>query len=385
MAFHPRYWSEPVKNGSAEFNYYEWNSVGRKDAAKHVKSDTASSRSRRSRWSSIRRCGSITQPGGIVIFSAAHMHSTVPNTTGRARYSIDFRTVNRADLEAGRSAPNVDTACTGTSLRDFVRGSDGSQLPDDVVAKLDDESAARSGQLGLRAHVVGRGVAGYESGDSCGRARQPDPGGDGGEAEADGRDRRASDPLAHHEASTPTTASPTSSIALGYKGEVHQALHGRLLLARRRSDRRAEGRHGAAAPQRERRSTDDWTVDLVDTGQDTATGGRIKRLAPYLGDCDVHADVGRRRRRHRPRRAARVPPLARQARDADDGAPAGTLRPPRAGRRRGLGVLGEAAARRGLDQRRLLRARAARSSTTSRATTRPGSASRSSGSPRTAS
>lgn len=27
-----------------------------------------------------------------------------------------------------------------------------------------------------------------------------------------------------------------------------------------------------------------WTVDLVDTGQDTLTGGRIKRLQPWLGD-----------------------------------------------------------------------------------------------------
>jgi glucose-1-phosphate cytidylyltransferase len=28
----------------------------------------------------------------------------------------------------------------------------------------------------------------------------------------------------------------------------------------------------------------DWTVDLIDTGIDTLTGGRIKRLAPYLGN-----------------------------------------------------------------------------------------------------
>jgi len=28
----------------------------------------------------------------------------------------------------------------------------------------------------------------------------------------------------------------------------------------------------------------DWKVDLIDTGQDTLTGGRIKRLAPYLGE-----------------------------------------------------------------------------------------------------
>ena len=36
----PRLLRPPVKNGSSEFNYYEWNATGRKDAAKHVKSDT---------------------------------------------------------------------------------------------------------------------------------------------------------------------------------------------------------------------------------------------------------------------------------------------------------------------------------------------------------
>jgi glucose-1-phosphate cytidylyltransferase len=41
-----------------------------------------------------------------------------------------------------------------------------------------------------------------------------------------------------------------------------------------------------------------WTVALVDTGLDTMSGGRIKRLAPYLGDrpfmltwCDGLADI----------------------------------------------------------------------------------------------
>jgi glucose-1-phosphate cytidylyltransferase len=42
----------------------------------------------------------------------------------------------------------------------------------------------------------------------------------------------------------------------------------------------------------------DWTVHLIDTGAETATGGRIKRLQPYLGDgtfmltwCDGISDV----------------------------------------------------------------------------------------------
>jgi hypothetical protein len=141
MAFHPRYWSEPVKNGSAEFNYYEWNSAGRKDASKHVKSDTRKQPKPEEPMELDPQIRLISQPGGIVIFSAAQMHSTVPNTTGRARYSIDFRTVNSADLESGRGAPNIDTACVGTSLRDFARGTDASQLPEEIVALYDDPEA----------------------------------------------------------------------------------------------------------------------------------------------------------------------------------------------------------------------------------------------------
>jgi hypothetical protein len=40
FAFHPRYWSEPVKNSSEEYNHYQWNKVGRANAAKEVKADT---------------------------------------------------------------------------------------------------------------------------------------------------------------------------------------------------------------------------------------------------------------------------------------------------------------------------------------------------------
>jgi len=39
MAFHPRYWEQPIKNGSSSFNYYQWNADGRANAAKHI--DTA--------------------------------------------------------------------------------------------------------------------------------------------------------------------------------------------------------------------------------------------------------------------------------------------------------------------------------------------------------
>ncbi len=146
MAFHPRYWDTPVKNGSSEFNYYEWNSVGRKDAAKHIKSDTRKQPKPEEPIELDPQIRCVVPAGGIVLFAAAQLHSTVPNTSGIARYSIDFRTVSRSDLEHGRSAPNIDSEPKGTSLRDFVRASDREPLPEDLVARYDDADA-REGEL----------------------------------------------------------------------------------------------------------------------------------------------------------------------------------------------------------------------------------------------
>jgi hypothetical protein len=67
------------------------------------------------------------------------LHSAVPNTSGKTRFSIDFRTVHFDDVVAKIGAPNIDSASTGTSLRDFMRGSDFSRLPADVVALYDDK------------------------------------------------------------------------------------------------------------------------------------------------------------------------------------------------------------------------------------------------------
>lgn len=142
MAFHPAYWSKGVKNGSSDFNYYAWNSDGRKNAAQHIKSDTRKQPKPEEEMEVDPQIRLIVPPGGVILFSGAQMHSTVPNTSGRARYSIDFRTVNVGDLRAGLAAPNVDSRSTGTSLRDFVRGSDAAPMPDEVVHEYDNAEAA---------------------------------------------------------------------------------------------------------------------------------------------------------------------------------------------------------------------------------------------------
>jgi phytanoyl-CoA dioxygenase PhyH len=137
MAFHPRYWSEAVENGSSEFNYYEWNSLGRKQAAQHIKTDTRRQPKAKQELALNPEIRIVCPRGGIVLFSAAQMHSTVPNTSGKTRYSIDFRTVNAHDLRTRSGAPNLDSYPTGTSLRDFVRGEDFSAMPEDLVQQYD--------------------------------------------------------------------------------------------------------------------------------------------------------------------------------------------------------------------------------------------------------
>ncbi len=47
-------------------------------------------------------------PGDLLCFSGAHLHASVPNTTGLTRLSFETRTVNRSDMTAGSGAPNVD-------------------------------------------------------------------------------------------------------------------------------------------------------------------------------------------------------------------------------------------------------------------------------------
>jgi hypothetical protein len=140
MAFYPPYFDRPVDNTSDGFNYYRWNAVGRPQSARHVTRDERGQPVPRGPLDLSSDLRFVVPTAGLVVFSGSQLHATVPNTTDRARFSIDFRTVDRGDLEAGRGAPNVDAHCTGTALRDFRRGTDGAALPDDLVARFDSGS-----------------------------------------------------------------------------------------------------------------------------------------------------------------------------------------------------------------------------------------------------
>jgi glucose-1-phosphate cytidylyltransferase len=71
-------------------------------------------------------------------------------------------------------------------------------------------------------------------------------------------------------------------VALGYKGEyIKRYMADYCALA---PDLRVSLKTGRVEPHGNgERASEDWVVDLIDTGQQTNTGGRIKRLAPHLG------------------------------------------------------------------------------------------------------
>lgn len=137
MAFHPRYFDTPVRNSSANYDYAEWNRTGRKQASQITTSETREQPRPLEPLDVSSEIRLVTPVGGALIFSAAHLHATVPNTTRQTRFSIDFRTVNIDDLTTGDGAPNVDARCTGTTMRDFLRASDLKPIPAELVTKYD--------------------------------------------------------------------------------------------------------------------------------------------------------------------------------------------------------------------------------------------------------
>src|SRR4051812_5210930 len=144
MAFHPHYFERAIRNTSSGYDYDEWNKTGRQQAAKLVKKETRKQPQAEERLELTPDVRVVTPPGGTIVFSAAQLHTTVPNTTTRTRFSIDFRTVNLDDLLEGVGAANVDSACTGTTLRDFLRASDLAPLPEDVIAAYDRRAESAS-------------------------------------------------------------------------------------------------------------------------------------------------------------------------------------------------------------------------------------------------
>ena len=135
MAFHPRYWAQGVVNDSASYDYEEWNKQHRFNAVQFIKSDPRPLPRATEPLELDPQLRLICPAGGVILFSGAQMHSSVQNSSGRTRFSIDFRAVHLNDAAECRGAVNMDAACTGTTMSDYLRGTDLEHVPQEIVAK----------------------------------------------------------------------------------------------------------------------------------------------------------------------------------------------------------------------------------------------------------
>jgi hypothetical protein len=137
MALHTTYWDRGVRNSSRDYNYMEWNRTSRLTAALHIGKDPRKQPTAEEPVDIDHHIRIVPPVGGVLVFSGAQMHSTVSNTSGVTRLSIDFRTVHIMDVKARRGAPNVDSECTGTTMADYLRVTDLAHVPDELIREYD--------------------------------------------------------------------------------------------------------------------------------------------------------------------------------------------------------------------------------------------------------
>ena len=119
MAFHPQYFDTPMRNSSAGYDYEEWNKTGRKQAATQVKKETRKQPQPEEPLELAPDVRVVTPPGGVLVFSAAQLHSTVPNTT--SSHTLQHRLPHREPRRPDRGR-------RGAERRLGVHGDDAARL-----------------------------------------------------------------------------------------------------------------------------------------------------------------------------------------------------------------------------------------------------------------
>ena len=123
FVFYPERFAAPVDNDSEVFDYDDWVRDGwelkigwqRLAAGAEARYPRAAPG-----VDGGRAAGFACRTGENLVFSGAHFHATLPQATGRTRFSLDFRIDELDDHAAGLGAPNVDNRSRGSALRDYV-------------------------------------------------------------------------------------------------------------------------------------------------------------------------------------------------------------------------------------------------------------------------
>lgn len=115
FGFYPELFDQPVENDSELFDYDQFQSGGGFQSTARALVHP--------RWLAAEQSeppyAVELRKGQCLLFSAAHLHRSLPNRCGRIRFSLDMRLVHRGDHAAGLGAPNCDNRSRGSVLADY--------------------------------------------------------------------------------------------------------------------------------------------------------------------------------------------------------------------------------------------------------------------------
>jgi hypothetical protein len=125
IAFFPAYWSRPIENTSADWDLdvvRKRRRTGERDEDIPIVPEPTEPVDQSS------ELRLVIEPGDLLCFSGAHLHASVPNTSRKARYSVELRTVNIDDFTSNRGAPALDGRAPRVPIEWFRSITDGSPL-----------------------------------------------------------------------------------------------------------------------------------------------------------------------------------------------------------------------------------------------------------------
>ncbi|MBI39983.1 MAG: hypothetical protein CMF59_10310 [Leptospiraceae bacterium] len=141
IVFFPDLLNHPVENDSHTFDLNQWNHHGGFQAFRGNDSAVAGT--------GLNYPSALIQPdleealipeigpGEALIFASRHLHGTMPNTSGRNRYSLELRFCSRQDLQAADPELNIDNRSRGCFAQEFRNAADGAFTPQDLCSRYE--------------------------------------------------------------------------------------------------------------------------------------------------------------------------------------------------------------------------------------------------------
>jgi hypothetical protein len=118
------YWSKPIENNSAAWDYHELKrrmAEGRAESYPVLPVATVPLQPEDG-------LAVVIEPGGLLCFSAAHLHGSIADASGITRFSLETRSVSASHVRAGIGAPNIDGRSPRVTPEWFERIEDGASL-----------------------------------------------------------------------------------------------------------------------------------------------------------------------------------------------------------------------------------------------------------------